>query len=85
MLKAHGLRTHIWNNNLRSTLLLIAFPLLLLLMAFGFILAFQGFTSRGGVEAGLSSAIAASPQQPLSRLASQEAGSALPSLPIKAS
>ena len=61
MLKAYGLRTHIWNNNLRSTLLLIAFPLLLLLMAFGFILAFQGFTSSGGVEAGLNSAIAAMP------------------------
>ena len=61
MLKAYGLRTHIWNNNIRSTLLLIAFPILLLLMAFGFILVFQGYTSNGGVEAGLSSAIATMP------------------------
>ena len=61
MMKAYGLKTHIWNNNLRSTLLLIAFPLLLLFMAFGFILAFQGFTSRGGMEAGLQSALSAMP------------------------
>ncbi len=57
MLEAYGLRTHIWNNNLRSTFLLITFPLLLLLMAFGLILVFQGFTSSGGMEDGLQTAI----------------------------
>ena len=61
MLQAYGLKTHIWNNNIRSTLLLIAFPLLLLLMAFGFILVFHGFTSSGGTEAGIQSAVATMP------------------------
>jgi len=61
MLEAYGLKTHIWNNNLRSTLLLILFPFLLLLMAFGIILVFQGFTSSGGMEDGLQTAISAMP------------------------
>lgn len=53
MLEAYGLRTHIWNNNLRSTLLLIAFPFLLLVMAYGIILVFMGFTNDGNIEEGL--------------------------------
>ena len=61
MLKAYGLNTHIWNNNIRSTLLLIAFPILLLLMAFGIILVFQGFTSSGGTDDGLQTALATMP------------------------
>lgn len=61
MLEAYGLKTHIWNNNLRSTLLLIGFPLLLLLMAFGLILVFQGFTSSGGLEGGFQTAVATMP------------------------
>lgn len=61
MLEAYGLRTHIWNNSLRSTFLLIAFPILLLFMAFGIILVFQGFMSGGGVEEGLSTAIETMP------------------------
>ena len=61
MLEAYGLKTHIWNNNLRSTLLLIAFPILLLCMAFGMILVFQGFTSSGGMDQGLQTAIATMP------------------------
>ena len=61
MLEAYGLRTHIWNNNLRSTLLLIAFPILLLFMAFGIILVFQGFVSGGGVEEGLNTAVETMP------------------------
>ena len=61
MLEAYGLNTHIWNNNIRSTLLLIAFPVLLLFMAFGLILVFQGFMSDGGIEDGLQSAVATLP------------------------
>ena len=61
MLKAYGLNTHIWNNSIRSTLLLIAFPLLLLLMAFGLILVFQGFMSTGGMDDGLQTALATMP------------------------
>jgi heat shock protein HtpX len=53
MLEAYGLKTHIWNNNLKSTFLLIAFPLLLLILAYGLILLFFGFTSEGNVEQGL--------------------------------
>ena len=43
MLEAYGLKTHIWNNNLRSILLLIFFPLLLLFLAYGLILLWLGF------------------------------------------
>ncbi len=35
ILSAVGLQTHIWNNNLKSLLLLICFPALILLMMFG--------------------------------------------------
>ena len=37
MIKAYGLKTHIWNNNLRSVLLLIFFPILILLLALSLI------------------------------------------------
>ncbi len=36
MLSAVGLKTHIWNNNLRSILLLMGFPILIILMMWGF-------------------------------------------------
>ncbi len=45
MLKAYGLKTHIWNNNLRSVSLLIAFPLLLLILSYALTLLYVGFTS----------------------------------------
>lgn len=45
MIEAYGLKTHIWNNNLRSVFLLIAFPLLLLVLAYALILLWTGFTS----------------------------------------
>lgn len=53
MLEAYGLKTHIWNNNIRSTLLLIAFPFLLLALAYGVLLIFMGFTHDGNVDEGL--------------------------------
>lgn len=40
---AFGLQTHIWNNNLKSVLLLIGFPVLLLLLFFGMSLGYVGF------------------------------------------
>ena len=61
MLEAYGLKTHIWNNNLKSTFLLIAFPLLLLILAYGLILLFFGFTSEGNIEQGLQQAARAIP------------------------
>jgi len=36
LFKAYGLKTYIWNNRLKSLLLLAGFPFLLLLVAFGF-------------------------------------------------
>jgi heat shock protein HtpX len=36
MLSTVGLKTHIWNNNIRSMLLLLGFPFLLILMLWGF-------------------------------------------------
>lgn len=61
MLESYGLKTHIWNNNLRSTFLLIAFPVLLLFLAYGIMLIFFGFTSDGNIEQGLQAATQAIP------------------------
>jgi len=61
MLEAYGLKTHIWNNNLRSLLLLIAFPLLLLFLAYGMTLIFFGYTSGGNMEEGLHLAASTMP------------------------
>ncbi len=50
-MQSYGLRTHIWNNQLKSILLLIGFPFLLLLIAFGvalFIAALDAFTVDQG-------------------------------------
>lgn len=41
-LSASGLRTHIWNNNLRSILLLAGFPLLLIAIGFAFAVLWGG-------------------------------------------
>ncbi len=61
MLEAYGLKTHMWNNNLRSTFLLIAFPILLLCLAYGILLVFFGLTSDGNIEQGLQAATNAIP------------------------
>lgn len=39
---AYGLQTHIWNNNLKSILLLAGFPLLLLLLMYGLSVGYVG-------------------------------------------
>lgn len=57
MMKAYGLKTHIWNNNLRSVVLLILFPVLLLFMAFGLILLWTAISSDSSTEQGLSYAL----------------------------
>ncbi|CAN5189548.1 M48 family metallopeptidase [soil metagenome] len=43
MLGAYGLKTYIWNNRLKSVLLLLGFPFLLLLICFGFALVIAAF------------------------------------------
>lgn len=53
-MKAVGLQTHIWNNNLRSTILLVGFPVLLLGMiwalTFGMVIGgyLPGMADPGG-------------------------------------
>ncbi|MCI5046937.1 MAG: M48 family metallopeptidase [Aquisalinus sp.] len=39
---AYGLQSHIWNNNLKSVLLMAGFPLLLCVLLYGLILLFSG-------------------------------------------
>ncbi len=41
---AFGLQTHIWNNNLKSVLLLAGFPVLLLLLTYGLSVGYVGLT-----------------------------------------
>jgi len=62
MIEAYGLKTHIWNNNLRSILLLIGFPILLLFLAYGLILLWTGYTSNGTTAEGLQYAAASLPR-----------------------
>lgn len=47
-----GLSTHIWNNQIKSVLLLIGFPILLLLLVFAFF-ALAGYGSSDPIEAGV--------------------------------
>ncbi len=45
MIQAYGLKTHIWNNNLRSVILLILFPVLLMLVVFALTLIWANLAS----------------------------------------
>ncbi len=54
MMQAYGLKTHIWNNNLRSILLLVFFPVLLLGLSYALILVYFGMTSNMSPVEGLS-------------------------------
>lgn len=40
--EAYGLQTHIWNNNWKSALLMLGFPVLLLLLTYGLFLLYAG-------------------------------------------
>lgn len=51
---AFGLQTHIWNNNLKSVILLAGFPVLLLLLTYGLSVGYVGLTQPiDGVGEGL--------------------------------
>ncbi len=51
---AFGLQTHIWNNNLKSVMLLAGFPVLLLLLMYGLSVGYVGLTQNiNGVGDGL--------------------------------
>lgn len=53
LIKATGLRTHIWNNNLRSVLLLGFFPVLLLVLFYGLLIGFLGVSGGATLDSGL--------------------------------
>ncbi len=55
---AFGLQSHIWNNNLKSVLLLAGFPVLLLLLLFGLTVGFVGLTEDAlSVQEGIALAL----------------------------
>ncbi len=55
---AYGLATHIWNNNLKSILLLAGFPVLLLVLMYGLNVGYVGLTTDIlGVGEGLTIAL----------------------------
>ncbi len=55
---SYGLQTHIWNNNLKSLLLLAGFPLLLLVLMYGLNVAYVGLaTDFASVGEGLGLAL----------------------------
>ena len=55
---AFGLQTHIWNNNLKSVMLLAGFPVLLLLLMYGLSVGYVGLTQNiNGVSDGLILAV----------------------------
>jgi heat shock protein HtpX len=60
LFRAYGLRTHIWNNRLKSLLLLAGFPFLLLMICFAFALVIVAFTNPD-IGQGIADAIALTP------------------------
>ena len=56
MLSSYGLKTYIWNNRLKSILLLAGFPVLLLLVAFAFALVISAFDNPDVAE-GIANAV----------------------------
>jgi len=55
---AYGLQSHIWNNNLKSVLLLAGFPVLLVILLYGLCVGYVGLAEPvESVEAGLRRAL----------------------------
>ena len=50
--EAYGLQTHIWNNNGKSVLLMLGFPVLLILLTYGLFLLFAGLTGSVAGQSG---------------------------------
>ncbi|MGJ8559666.1 MAG: M48 family metallopeptidase [Litorimonas sp.] len=61
LIGATGLRTHIWNNNLRSILLLGFFPILLLVLFYGILIGYLGISGDTTLERGFGDAAAMLP------------------------
>lgn len=53
---AVGLQTHIWNNNAKSVMLLVGYPLLLVLMLFAFFALMAAFAGQGSYAPGYAAA-----------------------------
>ena len=51
---AYGLKTHIWNNNFKSVLLLVMFPVLILGMVYAGLLLWAGYAQGGSTQAGFA-------------------------------
>ena len=63
MLQAYGLKSHIWNNNLRCIMLLILFPILLMALAYALLVIWIAFTGQvDNPVDGLSDALMYMPQ-----------------------
>jgi len=58
---AYGLKTHIWNNNFKSILLLVMFPVLILGMVYAGLLLWAGYAQGGSTQAGFAFAANALP------------------------
>lgn len=59
---AYGLKTHIWNNNFKSLLLLIVFPLLILALVYAGLLLWAGYVEGRSLDSGLRFAAYSLPQ-----------------------
>ncbi len=62
MMQAYGLKTHIWNNNLRCIVLLLLFPVLLLALAYAVMLLWAGFATDMSTAQGFEFAASQMPQ-----------------------
>ncbi len=61
-MRAYGLKTYIWNNNLKSILLLIAFPVLILGLVYAALLLWAGYVEGRSLEQGFAFAAHTVPQ-----------------------
>ena len=59
---AYGLKTHIWNNNLKSIALLVMFPALILALVYAGLLLWAGFVEGRTAQAGFDFAANMMPQ-----------------------
>jgi len=59
---AYGLKTHIWNNNLKSIVLLLLFPVLILALVYAGLLLWAGFVDGRSAQAGFNFAANTFPQ-----------------------
>lgn len=61
-MQAYGLKTHIWNNNIKSILLLILFPVLILFLMYAGLLLWAGYVEGRSAGEGFSFAASMLPQ-----------------------